>query len=177
LAIVGESSLAVRSESFFCNSTFCPSAWSGEIRKNANQQNAGCLLFLQGSILATRSLWSHGRRDVDPAHYRQFFIQGEKSDKKYWSLSGEYPHNLMLAGLGVKPEYQRRGFGSQMVQWGLHVAELQEEILFVGLERLKKEVVFYEQLGFETKGDSTIQVPGDDQKIELVVMACHIHHG
>jgi GNAT superfamily N-acetyltransferase len=108
------------------------------------------------------------RHDVNHAHYGAFFDTIGLIEDKYWSTDGEYPENIELSTLYVRPESQRQGVGSELVEWGLRVAK--EKGIAVGVQAQEKPIPFYERLGFKRLNTVTIRSAGEDGSVALPVL-------
>ncbi|KAL4767984.1 acyl-CoA N-acyltransferase [Aspergillus nidulans var. acristatus] len=92
-------------------------------------------------------LWHH---DMPAAECEMFFEREERERRR---VTGGLKH-YYLDTLVVQPDYQRRGAGSMLVQWGCDLADEEGVALYVDASRAGAPL--YERFGFldESKGDS-----------------------
>lgn len=81
-------------------------------------------------------------RSVDPHRLEQYAA----SITDCFPFS-DFPDMWFLATLAVDPQFQRRGIGQQLVQWGLQQAA--RDNVPVGLEASVQGTALYEKLGFQ----------------------------
>lgn len=67
--------------------------------------------------------------------------------------------------LGTLPEYERRGAGSKLTQWGLNRAR--QEHVPITLFSSPRAVTLYKKLGFREVGTVHVQVDGESEFMEF----------
>lgn len=108
------------------------------------------------------------RRDANFAHMKAFREAGVAAKHKYFE--GRFGSNqIHLQVLGTHPDYQRRGYGSALCEWG--VKRAQQDEVAISLLASPAGYKLYSALGFEDLGTITVQVPGETESIVLRPMS------
>jgi GNAT superfamily N-acetyltransferase len=87
----------------------------------------------------------------------------ERLDQPY----GDRQVHLLI--LATHPDYQRHGAGTRHCQWGIDLAR--ERRSAVTLFSSPMGTKLYTQLGFKMLDHVTVQVPGEEEKLCIGVMA------
>lgn len=107
------------------------------------------------------------RRDASTPRMKAFRASvGANKKKTFDSTYGEQQLNLMV--LATRPDYQRRGAGSALVQWGMKKAK--EEGLTVTLFSSPQGHGLYSKLGFVEVGTAHVQAEGEELALTLPMM-------
>ncbi|MCJ1387862.1 hypothetical protein MMC18_000705 [Xylographa bjoerkii] len=107
------------------------------------------------------------RRDANPARMIALSecadrAKGKLFDKKY----GE--KQLYLGMLACHPDYQKRGAGNALCQWGLATAKAED--LTITLFASPAGIRLYTKLGFKLVGSFRTQVDGEDEYLDSPAM-------
>lgn len=78
---------------------------------------------------------------------------------------GPYLH---LQCIGTDPDFQRHGAGTLLINWGIRTAR--QHGLWTGLFASPLGELLYARLGFESVGDVTVRVEGQDEEIGVKAM-------
>lgn len=79
----------------------------------------------------------------------------------------KYPENIQLSGLYITPNFQKQGYGRELVQWG--VQNLKEEGLVLGVESVEAPRPFYNKCGFEVVDSVVIRKEGEEAHVNMYV--------
>ncbi|KAL2009025.1 hypothetical protein VTN00DRAFT_7219 [Thermoascus crustaceus] len=108
------------------------------------------------------------RRDANPARMKAFRDSTTRAKKELFnSRFGDRQLNLVM--LATLPEYQRRGAGTMLLQWGIDKADA--EGLAITLFAGPSAQHLYSRSGFEVVGNVHTQVEGEEAAIDLPAMA------
>ena len=107
------------------------------------------------------------RPDASPARMKAFRANIGKA-KAAWFDSRFGDHQISLLTLATLPEYQRRGAGRMLCEWGLAMAK--EEGVAVTLFSSPIAQRLYAKLGFKEVGTVHVQVEGEKEFIEFSAM-------
>lgn len=89
---------------------------------------------------------------------------------KHKYFDGRFGYNqIHLQILGTHPDYQRRGYGTALCEWGMRRAK--QDQVAVSLLASPMGYKLYLALGFEDFGTVPVQVDGEEEKIELRPMS------
>jgi predicted N-acetyltransferase YhbS len=99
------------------------------------------------------------RRDMDPARQKKFFDAVAAAEKKYFGPEWG-KKRLQVVSIATNAEYQGRGAGRALMQWGLdHATELNIPIILTASPLGK---ILYGNLGFQELGKVECEVEGDN---------------
>lgn len=90
--------------------------------------------------------------------------------KELWfdQVYGDERHYLLT--LATHPDYQRKGIASMMIRWGINQAR--ESGVPIILFASPMATPLYETLGFREVGRRHVQVPGEDERLQVKGMVC-----
>ena len=107
------------------------------------------------------------RRDANAARMKAFrSVIGQKKKALFDSVYGENQLNLMV--LATRPEYQRFGIGSALVEWGKQRAR--EQGLTVTLFSSPQGLGLYQKQGFVEVGRAFVQIEGEQECLDMPMM-------
>lgn len=113
------------------------------------------------------SLNDTARRDADPARLEVWRETTARVKKEI--LDTEYGvRQLDLIQRAVLPKYQRQGFGTFMLSWGMRIAT--EHTWALTSIVPPKACIWYEARGFNLLTTERLQVEGQEQFVEFLVM-------
>ena len=127
-------------------------------------------LVLVGEGCSKRHGPFEGRLDADPARARAYIAATAQAANMYHDLMyGE--HQIRLKLLATRPEYQRQGAASKLLDWGMCLSREKLKVLTVLAgpmgRKLYTKTCFYEQ------GTVDVQVDGEDEKATFSAMVCN----
>jgi ribosomal protein S18 acetylase RimI-like enzyme len=93
-------------------------------------------------------------------------VLGEQKKAIFDAVYGDKQLNLMV--LATHPDYQRRGAGTALLDWGKQKAK--EEGLKLTLFSSPQGYKLYRKMGFEEVGVTHIQVDGEEELLDLPMM-------
>ena len=92
-------------------------------------------------------------------------VYGEAYRRLYDDVYDANNH-LALMRLYTHPDYMRRGFGSELVKWGIDLAK-EEHLAAVSVEASHMGMLLYAHLGFQLLEQSVVQASGDTETATL----------
>ncbi|KAI0105091.1 acyl-CoA N-acyltransferase [Nemania sp. FL0031] len=111
------------------------------------------------------------RRDVNLAR-KQAFRANILANKKRLFDEPYHDQQLYLGTLMCHPDYQRRGAGTRLVEWGITKARAED--LIVTLFASPWGYSLYRRLGFDYAGEFRTQVAGEDKYVDSKAMVLKI---
>ncbi|ETS79398.1 hypothetical protein PFICI_09251 [Pestalotiopsis fici W106-1] len=103
------------------------------------------------------------RRDANPEHMLEFANTLSSAFETHFAkYAGNQIHLWLLT---THPDFRRRGAGSALCRWGLQLAQKRGQPVTVLASWMGKTL--YEQLGFQTLGIVVVQVPSEEEKLEV----------
>ncbi|KAI1123033.1 acyl-CoA N-acyltransferase [Nemania abortiva] len=111
------------------------------------------------------------RRDASPARMMAFRANISAAKQRLFDESyGD--SQLYLGMLACHPDYQRRGAGTQLVEWG--ISKARAEKLTLTLFASPMGAFLYKHLGFRDAGGFRTQVPGEDEFLDSKAMVLEL---
>lgn len=118
-------------------------------------------------MAAVARLGAGERRDVAPQ--RQAAFKNAATNAKQRFFDGHWgDRQVHLQILGVHPSARRQGIGAALVRFGMDLAKA--EAVPLTLLASPMGALLYASLGFRVMGDEVVQVPGEDEKVEIRAM-------
>jgi len=139
----GENSLVVG----FAVWKFTGTASDGlDLRKQSLYMKSGRKL---SAWQTTISSFLHKNRAISTEHHEALFEAARAKKKELWPQG--MPIQWNLSRLAVDPEWQHKGFGTELTEWGLEQADKDQVICFLSSSLMARSL--YKSLGFEEVGD------------------------
>ncbi|KAH6952393.1 hypothetical protein BKA56DRAFT_605522 [Ilyonectria sp. MPI-CAGE-AT-0026] len=106
------------------------------------------------------------RKDADPGRIEAFRESGALCNKHFEKNYGD--RRITLQILGTHPGHLRRGYATDLCNWGMNVAHEEGLVCTVQATYLGRRL--YKKLGFTDLDECLIQVPGEQEMIECWAM-------
>jgi GNAT superfamily N-acetyltransferase len=106
-------------------------------------------------------------RESDLEHVKTWRRALEQATEKYFNFV--YRNKIIhLIWLATHLDYQNRGAAKKLVRWGPEMAD--EHQMAVTLFGAPLSLSFYNNFGFNLLGTVTVQVDGEEEKVEMNAM-------
>ena len=106
------------------------------------------------------------RRDANPAHGTALSESAQAGQRRY--LAAYTTEHIHLQALGTLARFQRRGYGSVLVRWGMERATRDGVVATLLASPMGRLV--YPRLGWEELAEVKVQVPGEEEHTFLYPM-------
>jgi GNAT superfamily N-acetyltransferase len=99
----------------------------------------------------------------------QAFMQTMNDGKRRYFDKIHGTNRIQLQVLATHPDYQRRGFGTRLCNWGIDLAKSKDIYIIVFGSPMGRTL--YSSLGFRELAQLPVQAKGEVEKIVLTMMA------
>jgi len=109
------------------------------------------------------------RPDANPYRLKEWRSKLIQAQKQFFDdVYGEAQLHLVI--LSTHPDYQRRGAGTTLIEWGKEKARAENLTIVVTATPMGGPL--YKKLGFRQVGNVHFQVEGEDEFVELTALVC-----
>ncbi|GAB1319522.1 hypothetical protein MFIFM68171_09732 [Madurella fahalii] len=109
------------------------------------------------------------RKDANHEHFNAFWERQVQAYNQYFGDMGNDQIHLQI--LATLPKFRCRGHGSSLCRWGMRVV-LKDRLERISVMASPMGSTLYSSLGFNTVDTFSIQVPGEEEKLDLKAMMC-----